>query len=162
MVVGGVPETHYVIVGYWFDFKKGVRIKYLFLLRLVPAKPCWGLFVCFCRRIIVKRITCAYQVQKLVQNNGWWCIFSLAIYRILIELRISKYVIFLGDAKMAQKQTNLATRWKMFLCRHLFDSEKYKLLLWASIGPLRLRKIKFKRKMIHLNLTREGGSFVIL
>ena len=39
----------------------------------------------------------------------WWCIFSLAIYRILLELRISKYVIFLGDAKMAQKQTNLAT-----------------------------------------------------
>ena len=68
-----------------------------------------------------------------------------------------KYVIFLGDAKVAQWQTNLATWWKMFLSRHLFDSEKYKLLLWASIGPLRLKKTKFKRKMIHLNLTREGG-----
>ena len=149
-------------LGIYLTSRKGSESNICFCLRIVPTKTCWGLFVCFCRRIIVKRITCAYQVQKLMQNNGWWCIFSLAIYRILLELTIVKYVIFLGDAKMAQKQTNLATWWKMFLSRHLFDSEKYKLLLWASIGPLRLRKIKFKRKMIHLNLTREGGSFVIL
>ena len=34
MVVGGVPLCrHYVIVGYLLDFKKGVRIEYLFLLK---------------------------------------------------------------------------------------------------------------------------------
>ena len=89
MVVGGVPLCkHYVVVGYLLDFKKGVRIEYLF---------------CFCRRIIVKRILNAYQVHSnYCKKIEWRCIFSLAIYRILLELRISKYVIFLGDAKVAQ------------------------------------------------------------
>ena len=66
--------------------------------------------------------------------------YSLASYRISIELRIVKYVIFLGDAKVAQWQTNLATWWKMFLSRHLFDSEKYNLLLWASIRATEIKE----------------------
>ena len=98
----GVPEEHDAIVGFLFDFKKGVRIKYLFLLKNSTNETLLR-FVCFCRRNIFKRITYAYQVHSnYCKTIEWWCIFSLAIYRILLELRISKYVIFLGDAKMVQ------------------------------------------------------------
>ena len=103
MVVGGVPLCkHYVVVGNLLDFKKGVRIEYLFLLKNSTSETLLK-FVCFCRRIIVKKILYAYQVHSnYCKKIEWWCFFSLAMYRILLELRISRYVIFLGDAKVAQ------------------------------------------------------------
>ena len=64
MVVGGVPLCkHYVVVGYLLDFKKGVRIEYLVLLKNSTSETLLK-FVCFCGRIIVKRILYAYQVHS--------------------------------------------------------------------------------------------------
>ena len=47
----------------------------------------------------------------------------------------TEHVILLGDAKMAQEQTKLATWWKIFLLGTCLTHNGTKKLLWASIGP---------------------------